>query len=54
MAAADTLPATFKAAVYDKPGSVSTKVVDLDMPKPGLGEVLIKLCVPPPLLPLPH
>ena len=43
MAAAATLPARYKAAVYDKPGTVSTKVVELDMPEPGAGEVLINL-----------
>ncbi|KAF2151793.1 GroES-like protein [Myriangium duriaei CBS 260.36] len=43
MAAADTLPAKYKAAVYDKPGSLSTKIVELDMPEPGPGEVLIRL-----------
>ncbi len=37
------LPKKYKAVVYDKPGSVSTKVVELDMPEPGLGEVLINL-----------
>ena len=40
---AATLPSKFKAAVYDKPGSVSTKVVELDMPEPGPGEVLVNL-----------
>ncbi|PNS15679.1 Alcohol dehydrogenase 3, mitochondrial [Sphaceloma murrayae] len=43
MAAADTLPAKYKAAVYDTPGSISTKVVEQDMPTPGPGEVLVKL-----------
>lgn len=37
------LPAKYKAAIYDKPGHVSTKVVELDMPEPGAGEVLIRL-----------
>jgi len=37
------LPKTFKAAVYDKPGEVSTKVTELDMPEPGPGEILVKL-----------
>jgi propanol-preferring alcohol dehydrogenase len=39
------LPSTYKACVYDEPGKISTKVVDLDMPEPGPGEVLINLCV---------
>ncbi|KAH3984085.1 hypothetical protein HBI24_055440 [Parastagonospora nodorum] len=42
MAAAD-LPKKYKAAVYDKPGSISTKIEELDMPEPGPGEVLINL-----------
>jgi len=37
------LPKKYKAAIYDKPGSVSTKIVELDMPEPGPGEVLIHL-----------
>ncbi|KAI0483047.1 GroES-like protein [Xylariaceae sp. FL0804] len=39
----DELPKTYKAVIYDEPGKVSTKVVDLDMPEPGPGEVLIKM-----------
>lgn len=39
------LPKTYKAAVYDKPGEVSTEVRDLDMPVPGAGEILVKLYV---------
>lgn len=39
------LPRTYKACVYDEPGKISTKVVDLDMPEPGPGEVLINLSV---------
>jgi hypothetical protein len=39
------LPSTYKACVYDEPGKISTKVVDLDMPEPGAGEVLINLSV---------
>ncbi|OJJ42936.1 hypothetical protein ASPZODRAFT_28793 [Penicilliopsis zonata CBS 506.65] len=38
-----TLPATYKAAIYDQPGTISTKVVDLDLPEPGVGEVLVNL-----------
>jgi hypothetical protein len=37
------IPKKYKAAIYDKPGSISTKVVELDMPEPGPGEVLINL-----------
>jgi hypothetical protein len=37
------IPKTYKAAVYDKPGSISTKVTELETPQPGPGEVLIKL-----------
>jgi hypothetical protein len=40
------IPKKHKAAVYDKPGSISTKVVELDTPEPGAGEVLIRLYVP--------
>lgn len=39
------LPRTYKACVYDEPGKISTKVVDMDMPEPGSGEVLINLSV---------
>jgi propanol-preferring alcohol dehydrogenase len=37
------IPKKYKAAVYDKPGSISTKIVELDTPEPGAGEVLINL-----------
>ncbi|KAK8200250.1 alcohol dehydrogenase 2 [Phyllosticta capitalensis] len=43
MAAAPELPKKYKAIVFDKPGSHSTKLVELDMPEPGPGEVLINL-----------
>jgi hypothetical protein len=39
------LPKKYKAAVYDKPGSISTKIEELEMPEPGAGEVLINLYV---------
>lgn len=39
------IPKTYKALVYDKPGEISTKVVELETPKPGPGEVLLKLYV---------
>lgn len=48
------LPKTYKALVYDEPGKISTKIVDLDMPEPGAGEVLINLFVPIHPLPVPH
>lgn len=41
------IPTTHKAVVYDKPGEISTKIVDLETPKPGPGEVLVKLYVKP-------
>nr|POE89288.1 alcohol dehydrogenase 2 [Quercus suber] len=37
------LPKKYKAVVYDEPGKISTKIVELDMPEPGAGEVLINL-----------
>lgn len=43
--AAPEIPKTQKAAVYDQPGTVSTKIVDIDVPEPGAGEVLINLFV---------
>lgn len=39
----DALPSKYKAAIYDQPGKISTKLVDLDMPEPAAGDVLIKL-----------
>ncbi|KAJ5331158.1 hypothetical protein N7476_000941 [Penicillium atrosanguineum] len=41
--AAPEIPKTQKAAVYDQPGTVSTKIVDIEVPEPGAGEVLINL-----------
>lgn len=41
------IPKTHKALVYDKPGEISTKIIDLETPKPGPGEVLVKLYVKP-------
>jgi propanol-preferring alcohol dehydrogenase len=38
-----SLPAKYKACIYDKPGHISTKLVELDMPTPGPGEVLVNL-----------
>lgn len=37
------VPSKHKAIVYDKPGSISTKIEEIDTPKPGVGEVLIHL-----------
>jgi propanol-preferring alcohol dehydrogenase len=37
------IPKKYKAAVYDKPGTISTKIEELDMPEPGPGEVLVNL-----------
>ncbi|KAK6422473.1 hypothetical protein LTR95_016668 [Oleoguttula sp. CCFEE 5521] len=37
------LPKKYKGAIYDEPGKISTKVVELDMPEPGPGDVLINL-----------
>ncbi|KAF1951124.1 alcohol dehydrogenase-like protein [Byssothecium circinans] len=37
------IPKKNKAAVYDKPGTISTKVVELEVPEPGPGEVLVNL-----------
>lgn len=41
------IPKKQKAAVFDQPGTVSTKVVEIDVPEPGAGEVLINLLVYP-------
>jgi propanol-preferring alcohol dehydrogenase len=45
MAAAPEIPKMQKAIIYDQPGTVSTKIVDLEVPEPGTGEVLINLYV---------
>ena len=45
MPAAPQIPKTYKAAVYDAPGTISTKVVELETPEPGHGQVLINLYV---------
>jgi hypothetical protein len=42
---APEIPKKYKAAIYDKPGTISTAVVELDTPEPGPGEVLIRLYV---------
>jgi propanol-preferring alcohol dehydrogenase len=43
MATEIAVPKQHKAVVYDKPGTVSTKVAWVDTPEPGAGEVLIRL-----------
>jgi propanol-preferring alcohol dehydrogenase len=37
------IPKTYKAAVYDKPGTISTKIMELNTPDPGPGDVLVRL-----------
>jgi alcohol dehydrogenase, propanol-preferring len=37
------IPKTYKAAIYDAPGTISTKIVELETPVPGSGQVLIHL-----------
>ncbi|KAL9006975.1 MAG: hypothetical protein Q9188_000263 [Gyalolechia gomerana] len=37
------IPKQYKAAVYDEPGKISTKIETLDTPEPGPGEVLINI-----------
>jgi propanol-preferring alcohol dehydrogenase len=37
------IPKRYKAVVYDKPGTISTKVEELETPEPGAGEVLVRL-----------
>lgn len=41
--AGEALPKKYKAAVYDQPGKISTKIVEKPMPEPAAGDVLIKL-----------
>ncbi|KAJ5628198.1 hypothetical protein N7490_010426 [Penicillium lividum] len=41
--ASPEIPQKQKAVIYDQPGSVSTKVVEIDVPEPSDGEVLINL-----------
>lgn len=43
MAAAVEIPKKAKAAVYDKPGTLSTAITELDVPEPGPNQVLIRL-----------
>ena len=37
------IPSRHKALVYDNPGSISTKIEEVETPKPGVGEVLVNL-----------
>lgn len=41
--ATPSIPEKHLAVVYDKPGTVSTKVVEVDTPEPGPGQVLVKM-----------
>lgn len=41
----DAIPENYKAAIYDNPGTISTQVVEKDVPEPAAGDVLIKLQV---------
>lgn len=44
MATADVqIPSKHKALVYDEPGKISAKLEEVDTPKPGVGEVLVRL-----------
>jgi propanol-preferring alcohol dehydrogenase len=37
------IPKKYKAIVYDKPGTISTKIEELATPEPGPGDVLVRL-----------
>ena len=37
------VPSKHKALIYDEPGKISTKLEEIETPKPGVGEVLIHL-----------
>lgn len=37
------IPTHHKALVYDQPGKISTKIETVETPKPGFGEVLVRL-----------
>lgn len=43
--AEEKVPRQHKAVVYDEPGKLSTKIVMVDTPAPGAGEVLVRLLV---------
>lgn len=40
-----SIPQKQKAAIYDQPGKISAKLVEIDVPEPGAGEILINLSV---------
>ncbi|KUL87247.1 hypothetical protein ZTR_03354 [Talaromyces verruculosus] len=40
-----SIPQKQKAAIYDQPGKISTKVVEIDVPEPGAGEILVNFGV---------
>lgn len=37
------IPKEHKAAIFDNPGTISTKITTVDTPEPGPGEVLVRL-----------
>lgn len=39
----ESIPQRHKAVIYDQPGKISTKIVELDTPEPAAGDVLVKL-----------
>ncbi|RMD44337.1 hypothetical protein DV735_g834, partial [Chaetothyriales sp. CBS 134920] len=42
-AVATEIPTHHKAILYDEPGKISTKIEQVETPKPGVGQVLIRL-----------
>ena len=46
------IPKKHKACVYDKPGTTSTKVKEVETPEPGHDEVLVSLYALGPVLPV--
>ncbi|KAI9689264.1 MAG: hypothetical protein M1820_010175 [Bogoriella megaspora] len=36
------IPKSHKAIIYDQPGTISTKVVEVETPEPGPGEILVR------------
>jgi propanol-preferring alcohol dehydrogenase len=38
-----SIPQKQKAVIYDQPGKISTQVVEIDVPEPGAGEILVNL-----------
>lgn len=43
MSVSVAIPSHHKAALYDSPGNITVKIQDVETPKPGLGEVLVRL-----------